>query len=755
MLNNPHLPVQVVVSDCEGKPVAHARVTMESAGGAGGKHHGLEFQPRQRCHIAFDIDPGPYFLRAEASGYAGDERLVRVHQTGLQTVLVLGPPGLPFFYRGEVKIPFQPYPDLLAVVLASSEAKQAERRIFAIARRQELTPVVVGEGVSRQRVFVFRFALDTAKTARERTQHELTGVHGVNAVGPLIRFYRDGVSLLTDELVVKFNDQVSLACVIEIADRFGMEKLRGLPQAGNAFLLRIPGLVTYETLDVAMKFVTTGLVEYAEPNLISIVAHDAVASTSIHPQDFLFPMQWHLPLINCPQAWRALHDNISPDCAMGSPDINIAVVDWGIDVGNPEFAGSVSDGRPKVSQVFDFQNMVPNNDERARGHGTCCAGVATALPNNEGVCGAAGNCRLMAIRRPDGDMGKETSYSDMYLWIGGFGPKSSVDRFPLPISRGADVISNSFGYSAGLPISGLMKDTFDFLTTHGRNGRGILLFFSVGNDTPPKDFTLERPWAAYDRTFAVAASSLANDGISEIRAKDSNFGGTSAQIDFCAPSANWRGAPYDPPKSYAIVTAADRTFPDDDPNLRPNAPSRCTAKTTTTGPSATGATSLTLVDTAGFVVDQFLIVGTPGSTGTEFSQITGIPDGTRLDVKPLSEPHPSGTLVSAGPSCSLHTFSGTSCATALAAGVGALLLSANPELTWLEVRDILRETAVPIDTTNTDPIGIWRDVNGVASNVDGYAGPHYSRWYGFGRINAEAAVQKAIGLRGATPSATT
>ncbi len=121
MLNNLHLPVQVVVSDCQGEPVEHARVTMESAGGAGGKHHGVEFQPHQRCHMAFDIDPGPYLLRAEASGYVGDERLVRVQQTGLWTALVLGPPGLPFFYRGKVKIPFRPHPDLLAVALASTE----------------------------------------------------------------------------------------------------------------------------------------------------------------------------------------------------------------------------------------------------------------------------------------------------------------------------------------------------------------------------------------------------------------------------------------------------------------------------------------------------------------------------------------------------------------------------------------------------------------------------------------------------------
>jgi hypothetical protein len=48
----------------------------------------------------------------------------------------------------------------------------------------------------------------------------------------------------------------------------------------------------------------------------------------------------------------------------------------------------------------------------------------------------------------------------------------------------------------------------------------------------------------------------------------------------------------------------------------------------------------------------------------------------------------------------------------MAAGVGALLLSADPNLTWAEVRDILRDTAIPIDIHNENPSGIWHDVEG-------------------------------------------
>jgi subtilisin family serine protease len=72
-----------------------------------------------------------------------------------------------------------------------------------------------------------------------------------------------------------------------------------------------------------------------------------------------------------------------------------------------------------------------------------------------------------------------------------------------------------------------------------------------------------------------------------------------------------------------------------------------------------------------------------------------------------------------------HDFGGTSSATPLAAGLAALILSVNPELTAAEVKRLMIETADKIDPQNGEY------VNG------------HSRWYGHGRINAHRAVQRA------------
>lgn len=67
-------------------------------------------------------------------------------------------------------------------------------------------------------------------------------------------------------------------------------------------------------------------------------------------------------------------------------------------------------------------------------------------------------------------------------------------------------------------------------------------------------------------------------------------------------------------------------------------------------------------------------------------------------------------------------FGGTSSATPLAAGLAALILSVNPELTSKDVKDIMMDTADKIDAENGQ-----------------YVDDH-SVWYGHGRINAHEAL---------------
>lgn len=80
-------------------------------------------------------------------------------------------------------------------------------------------------------------------------------------------------------------------------------------------------------------------------------------------------------------------------------------------------------------------------------------------------------------------------------------------------------------------------------------------------------------------------------------------------------------------------------------------------------------------------------------------------------------------------------FGGTSAAAPCVAGVAALVLSANPELTARDVVTILIDTATPVDTAGTGGVPFGWTRNG--------AGKMYSPCYGYGMVDAAAACKLA------------
>lgn len=88
----------------------------------------------------------------------------------------------------------------------------------------------------------------------------------------------------------------------------------------------------------------------------------------------------------------------------------------------------------------------------------------------------------------------------------------------------------------------------------------------------------------------------------------------------------------------------------------------------------------------------------------------------------------NGITTTAANSGYTHEFGGTSSACPFAAGVAGLILSANPELTAAEVREILKASA-----TKIDPVWGKYDTDG------------HSPYYGAGLVNAYRAVKMATG----------
>ncbi len=105
--------------------------------------------------------------------------------------------------------------------------------------------------------------------------------------------------------------------------------------------------------------------------------------------------------------------------------------------------------------------------------------------------------------------------------------------------------------------------------------------------------------------------------------------------------------------------------------------------------------------------------------------------GSPILINAPSNGGSAGIVTTGYSSTSCNTsFGGTSSAAPLVGGVVALILEANPALTWRDVQYVLLESAEKNDPTNAD----W------TTNAVGYNINHY---YGFGRVDAGAAVALA------------
>lgn len=98
------------------------------------------------------------------------------------------------------------------------------------------------------------------------------------------------------------------------------------------------------------------------------------------------------------------------------------------------------------------------------------------------------------------------------------------------------------------------------------------------------------------------------------------------------------------------------------------------------------------------------------------------------------------------PNCDyVSTMNGTSSAAPVTSGIVALMLQANPNLTWRDVKHILAATADQVDASIAPVSYSLGNGSYIAEPawITNAAGYKFHNWYGFGRANAERAVAMA------------
>ncbi len=629
---------------------------------------GLESSGRGN-YAAREIEPGEYVLEVSKRLFLRQTLPLAIRPGRNSAQVVLGKRGELFFYAGGRRIYFERVPNELLIVVRGTDARRLSQEIM---NRRGLNAREAGTrlGPPSDDVHFVRIVAGKGDMANSRMIRTITAELeniGLSATTAAIIKRGEGpVWGLTNRLTVQFDAGVSQREVARIAKKYRLKVVRRVSTMANAYVLVANMLPSYDLLNVANQLLQEHTVSSAEPLLLMQLENDQYL-----PNDPLYNLLAHLPLINCDDAWEILGD-WDASLRGGSTEMCIAVFDPnGVAPDHPDLTANLTDGTSKLLQSFDFLTMTAQTAANLSGdHGTECAGsAAAAFDNNLGTTGVAPNCRLIGARLPA--IVTDVDMADAFLWAAGIDNGNTDPNFPAFPSQPADVISNSWG-STGSPLSAALQSAFDRLTDEGRGSSGCVVTFSTGN-LGYVQFSNLRTFAAYNRTFAVGASINLNP-TSPVNSDQADPNGTINNI--------------------AVVVDTRTLFNPFGPEMDIVAPSH------------TCYSGGALVDpiTSTVRVSQGTIDGCPGAAVCNDYDTA---------------------------------FGGTSHSSPTIAGTCALILSANPLLAWDEVRQVLQQTAVKIDFTNTDPIGQYVDNDG-----DGV--PEFSQWYGQGRVDVAASVQEAL-----------
>ena len=423
-------------------------------------------------------------------------------------------------------------------------------------------------------------------------------------------------------------------------------------------------------------------------------------------------------------------------------DINGQVVPWGIDavqareIWDADLDGAIDTGAPDGTGITvciidtgyyaDHEDLIDSttglsqvDDDYTRdgeGHGSHVAGTISAKNNSIGVVGVTPGTVDLTIVKIFNDAGDWTSASNL------------VNAIYTCRDNGADIISMSLG---GASSSRKEQRAFDTLYS-----AGILSIAAAGNnqeDTPgayeyPGSYDSVVSVAAIDSAYNIAEFSQQNDQVeiaapgvgvlSTIPYVDTNLlsvdgmdysanhieysalgtsSGTLVDGGLCTAIGDWAG-------QVVLCSRGDISFYDKVMNVQ----------------NSGGAAAVIYNNEPG----NFL--GTLGDG--ESSSIIGISlsqeDGQYLVANKLGS---TGTVSSTHvwPISGYEAWGGTSMATPHVSGVAALLWSANPAWTNVEIREAMNATAIDLGTSGRDPI------------------------FGFGLVQAAAALEYLQG--GVTP----
>lgn len=243
----------------------------------------------------------------------------------------------------------------------------------------------------------------------------------------------DKYGVVPDEIIIKYRHNIRTFNTSGILQQFNLKAVKTISSLNVQVVKTASGV---NTMSVINNLKQSADIQYAEPNYI--------AKAFFSPNDPKFKDQYAPQIVKAPEGW---------DISMGEKNVVVSIVDTGVDLKHPDLADKIIKGYDVVDKDDDPMD--------GQGHGTHCAGIATAITDNkEGVAGIAPKCSIMPVRVLD-DNGSG-SYDDV------------AEGIVWAAEHGAHVISMSLG---GKSSSQVVEDAVKLALKND-----VVVVAAMGND---------------------------------------------------------------------------------------------------------------------------------------------------------------------------------------------------------------------------------------------------------------------------------
>lgn len=438
--------------------------------------------------------------------------------------------------------------------------------------------------------------------------------------------------------------------------------------------------------------------------------------------EFFYDLQWNMKAISAPEAWAA-------DCT--GAGVRVAIIDGGIDPTHPDLAPNM-DASCSASFVPDEPF---NSDIGTFWHGMHVAGIVGAANNGGGVIGVAPEAEMISVKALHGGSGSFSWVIGAILYSAdpaAFGrddcAKADIINMSLgaifnkrtpgggPLVAALNKAVNYAGSKGTLVISAAGNDGIDLgqaqdlTSVPAESGSGLAISATgpqdwVGVFGPPGDTTSPAPYSNYGEGTVFVAAPGGQPGITATL--DVNSPGSIAGTKF-ASIANYGPLPAGDTADVALWTDPEDTTgnPHDacEGGVDPNVAGKfalihrgaCNFTIKSTNSEASGSVG-TIVSNNRAGLPPIL-----GGDGlyTYPSVSIGQDDGSDIEaelpgVNATMNENPLGSLDQVVSSCYVGycLAFGTSMASPAAAGVAALIMSANPGISKGDLKTKLKDTA--------------------------------------------------------------